>query len=170
MRVSAIIHNGNDRTRAFETLALGGAAWLLAGSLPMGTRFAQGWETLTGQLAKIGLHLFAVSLVIFGAQHFMYAPFIATLIPAWIPAHFFWVYFTGIGFIATALAIITGIQARLGATLLGIMFLLWVILLHAPRVFAQPHNGDELTSLFVAMAMGGSCLVTAATARKAGRR
>ena len=62
---------------------------------------------------------------------------------------------------ATALAIVTGIQARLGATLLGVMFLLWVIVLHAPRAFAAPRNGDEWTSLFVAMAMCGSCFVIA---------
>ena len=38
-------------------------------------------------------------MIVFGAQHFMYAAFIATLIPAWIPFHLFWVYFTGAGFI-----------------------------------------------------------------------
>jgi uncharacterized membrane protein len=165
MRLNSVIHNGNDRTRAFEALALGCAAWVLAGSLPVERRFAQGWETLTGYLANVGLCLFAVSLVVFGAQHFMYAPFIATLIPSWIPAHLFWVYFTGAGFIATALAIITRIQAELGAALLGIMFLLWVVFLHAPRVWAQPHNGDELTSAFVALAMAGASFLVAAAAR-----
>ena len=126
-----------------RTLALGAAAWILAGTLPAVSRMSRGWETLTDNLAKAGLYLFAISLVIFGAQHFMYAQFIATLIPAWIPGHLFWVYFTGVGFMATALAIVPGIQACLGATLLGMMFLLWVIVLHAPRVFAAPRNGDE---------------------------
>lgn len=167
MRLGSVIHDGNDRTRAVEALALGAAAWILAGILPARVRITEGWESLTGHLAKIGLYLFAISLVIFGWQHFMYAQFIVTLIPAWIPGHLFWVYFTGVGFIATALAIVTGIQARLGATLLGVMFLLWVILLHTPRVFAAPRNGDELTSLFVAMAMCGSCFVIAAEGKRA---
>jgi uncharacterized membrane protein len=169
MKLSSVINNGNDRTRAVEALALGAAAWILAGILPAGVRVSEGWETLTGYLTKAGLYLFAITLVIFGAQHFMYAQFIATLIPAWIPGHLFWVYFTGIGFIATALAIVTGILAGLGATTLGVMFLLWVIVLHAPRVFAAPRNGDELTSLFVAMAMCGSCLIVAASTRKNSR-
>jgi len=169
MRLSSVIHNGNDRTRAIEALALGAAAWILAGILPAGVRLSEGWKKMTGYLAKAGLYLFAISLVIFGAQHFMYAQFIATLIPAWIPGHLFWVYFTGIAFIATALAIVAGILAGLGATLLGVMFLLWVIVLHAPRVFAAPRNGDELTSLFVAMAMCGSCFIVAASLRKNSR-
>ena len=169
MKLTSVINNGNDRTRAVEALALGAAAWILAGILPVGVRVSEGWETLTGYLAKAGLYLFAICLVVFGAQHFMYAQFIATLIPTWIPGHLFWVYFTGMGFIATALAIVTGILAGLGATLLGVMFLLWVIVLHTPRALAAPQNGDELTSLFVAMAMCGSCFIVAASARKNSR-
>ena len=54
-------------------------------------------------------------MIIFGAQHFMYAAFIATLIPAWIPFHLFWVYFTGTGFIIAGLSIASGVLARLAA-------------------------------------------------------
>ncbi len=71
-------------------------------------------------------------MVIFGIQHFMYLAFIATQIPAWIPGHVFGVYLTGTGFIAAGVAIITGVFSRLASTLLGIMFLLWVLLLRAP--------------------------------------
>jgi hypothetical protein len=35
------------------------------------------------------------------------------------------------------------------------MFLLWVVLLHAPRVAGAVRNGNEVTSLFVAVAMCG---------------
>jgi hypothetical protein len=44
---------------------------------------------------------------------------------------------------------------RLAAMLLGTMFLLWVLVLHIPRVAGSPRNGDEVTSLFVALAMSG---------------
>jgi hypothetical protein len=43
------------------------------------------------------------------------------------------------------------------------MFLLWVFLLHLPRVAAAPHNGNEWTSLFVALAMSGGALLIAET-------
>ncbi len=96
----------------------------------------------------------------------MYAPYIATLIPAWMPTHLFLTYFTGSAFIAAAMAIATRIQARLGASSLGLMFLLWVVLLHAPRVFGHIHNKDELTSLFVALAMSGGSFIVAGAVSK----
>jgi hypothetical protein len=35
------------------------------------------------------------------------------------------------------------------------MFFLWVIVLHIPRVASSPRDGNEVTSLFVALAMSG---------------
>ena len=97
----------------------------------------------------------------------MYGAFVATLIPAWIPGHLFWAYFVGVAFLAAALAIVTSRMASLAATLLGIMFFLWVVTLHAPRVAAKLHNGNEWTSLFIALAMsGGAFMVAGATARR----
>src|ERR1700693_4347134 len=57
-----------------------------------------------------------------------------------------------------------------GAGLLGLMFLLWTILLHTPRVFAHIHNKDELTSLFVALAMSGGSFIVAGAVSNSGRR
>jgi uncharacterized membrane protein len=161
MRLTAVIHQGGERTGALEALALAAAAWVLAASSPAGVSIFHGWQRFTEILGKAGLYLFAFSMLIFGAQHFMYAPYIATLIPAWMPAHLFLAYFTGAAFIAGAIAIASKIQARLGARLLGLMFFLWTVLLHAPRVFAHIHNKDELTSLFVALAMSGGSFIVA---------
>jgi uncharacterized membrane protein len=164
-KFSAIIHDGTARTRAFEPLAIGAAAWVLAAMLPADT-WSASWNSAIALLAKIGLYLFAFSMVIFGAQHFMYAPFIAFLIPTWMPAHLFLVYFTGAAMVAAGLAMATGILARSAGIWLGVMFLLWVILLHAPRVLAKPHNADEWTSLFVAMCMAGCSFILAEGRRK----
>src|SRR6266849_10634692 len=102
-------------------------------------------------LAVIGRYIFAFSMVIFGIQHFLYAPFTAHLIPSWMPAHLFLAYATGTAFIAAGLSIAAHILSRLASALLGVMFLLWFLLLHAPRVMAHPRNGDELASAFVAL-------------------
>jgi hypothetical protein len=64
--------------------------------------------------------------------------------------------------VAAALAIATHIQARLAAILLGVMFLTWFSILHLPRVFAAPHNGNEWSSAFVALAMAGAAFLLAA--------
>jgi uncharacterized membrane protein len=157
---SAVLHNGNDRTRALEPLALSGAAFVLAAILPMGG-LSTGDSSVNSKLIWFGRLLFGLSMIVFGAQHFMYASFLATLVMAWLPAHLFWIYLTGTAMVAAGLAITTAIQARLAGILLGLMFLLWVLLLHAPRVFAAIHNQDEWTSLFVALAFSGSSFIFA---------
>jgi uncharacterized membrane protein YphA (DoxX/SURF4 family) len=160
---SAILHDGTARTRALEPFALGGAAWVLAGSLSA-LPGAQSWNAGTDKLVTIGRFIFGASMVVFGYQHFMYGQFVAMLVPSWLPWHIFWTYFFGVALIAAGISIVTGIQARLAAILLGVMFLLWAVVLHAPRVAASPHNGDEWSSLFVAIAMCGSCFIIAAAA------
>ena len=92
----------------------------------------------------------------------MYAQFVATLVPAWMPGHLFLTYLTGIGMIATGLAIATGVLSRLASVLLGIMFLIIFVTLHVPRVLAQIHNADELTSAFVALGFAGASFTFAA--------
>jgi uncharacterized membrane protein len=171
LHLSAVIHEGVDRTRALEPLALAAAAFVLAGVLPREAADSTAPEADSDKLILAGRLVWAFTMVIFGAQHFMYAAFIATLIPAWIPGHLFWVYFTGVGMIAAGLAIGLNVLGQLAAGMLGLMFLLWVLVLHAPRVIAQPHNGDELSSLFVALATGGGALMIAgALGQPAARR
>jgi hypothetical protein len=145
-KLAANPHDPGPWTSGFELLALCGAALVLAGALTS---------------IKLGRVLFAVSLVVFGVQHFLYAHFIATLVPSWIVGHLFWAYFVGIAFLAAALSIATQIKIGLAATWLGIMFLLWVLVLHLPRVAAALHNGNEWTSLFVALAMSGGAFMLA---------
>jgi uncharacterized membrane protein len=160
--LSEVIHKGNERTGAFEPLAFAAGAWVLAGLLPPTDSAFRLRENLTTMLAKIGLYLFAFSMLIFGIQHFMYAAFIATLITPWIPFKLFWTYFTGLGMIAVALAIVTGIYARLACLILAAMFFLWVLVLHAPLVATHLDNYAQWASLFVAQGMGGSSLIVAA--------
>lgn len=156
-RLSAIIHDGTDRTRALDILALGGVAFVIAGASSVG-----GWK----MLGEIGPWLFAIALIIFGAQHFMYAAYVATLIPGWIPGHLFFTYLSGAGMIAAGTSFATKIYSRLAGILLGSMFLFWVLFLHTPRVLAQVHNKDEWTSAFVALAMCGGAFVVAGTLRR----
>ena len=160
-RLAANIHNPAPWTSGFELLAMCGGALVIAGSSQSSyLHFPGSSPNLT---TTLGQYLFAVSLLVFGTQHFLYARFIATLIPAWIPGHLFWAFFVGVAFFATALAIIFRKRAVLATSLLGLMFFLWVILLHLPRVAASPHNGNEWTSAFVALAMSGSAFVLART-------
>jgi uncharacterized membrane protein len=153
-------YNGGVWTTFTELIALTGGALVIAGELL--TDFSvtrRGYFTNT--YMRYGSLLYALSLIIFGIQHALYANFVATLIPSWIPGHLFWTYLIGLAFIATAASILLKKQIPLSTTLLGIMFLLWVILLHSPRVIANLHHETEWTSAFIALAMSGIAFVLA---------
>ena len=112
------------------------------------------WRCVARRWSFLGLQsasarwLFAISLVVFGTQHFLYAKFVATLVPSWIPGHLFWAYFVGVAFVAAALAIAIEKNARLAATLLGLMFFLWVVSLHLPRVAAARSQRGRMDERF----------------------
>jgi uncharacterized membrane protein YphA (DoxX/SURF4 family) len=155
------------RTRGFETLSIAAITLVLAPALGGGQidrRQASGAGLLSvWTTAQIGRFLFAIALAIFGIQHFMLIPFIASLIPAWMPGRVFLAYFTGASFIAAALAFAAGKLTRLAGVLLAAMFLIWVVTLHAPRVAHAIANGDEWCSMLIAVAMAAGGLVVAGT-------
>ena len=156
------LHNPGPWTVTFELLALCGASFVLANLLSP-DELTTSTGNVGSSLATAGRFAFAISLIVFAVQHFIYARFIATLIPSWIPVHVFWAYFIGVAFLGAALAIAAKVQAKPAAILLGTMFLLWVLVLHLPRVAAAPSNGNEVTSLFIALAMSGASFILASS-------
>jgi uncharacterized membrane protein len=112
----------------------------------------------------LGRVFVAISLVVFGIQHFIYGGFVARLVPAWMPGQLFWAYFVGGAFFAAAAGIFIKILARPATTMLGVMFFLFVVLLHTPRIALHSHDGNEWTSGFVALAMCGGAWILASAA------
>lgn len=92
------------------------------------------------KILPFGHLFFTIPMVVFAAQHFTSAKFMVLLVPSWIPAHLFWVLLVGSALIAAALSIVVKRHAQLAATLLGIMFILFEVLLHIPRVVANPRD------------------------------
>jgi uncharacterized membrane protein len=112
----------------------------------------------------LGRIFVSISLVVFGVQHFIYGGFVATLVPAFMPGRLFWAYFVGVAFVAAAAGILTKMLARPAATMLGVMFFLFVLLLHIPRIIGKSSDGNEWTSGFVALAMCGGAWILASAA------
>jgi len=83
-----------------------------------------------------GRLFFALPMGVFATQHFTNTKDVARIVPSWMPLHTFWVYLVGIALIAAVLSIILEKHARLAATLLGCMFLLFVVLMHIPNIVA----------------------------------
>jgi len=138
------------RTIVFEPFSLACLAFLLPH--PSAT---PAWLTRASRL------LLGASMIFFGVDHFLALIFIANLIPAWIPFHVFWVAFFGIAFIAGGISIALNVLLRWGAFALGLMFAIWVVTLHLPRVLGlygipnAPHNPNEWSSLFIAVGLWG---------------
>jgi uncharacterized membrane protein len=151
---------------AAECLAAFGAAWVLMALLP-----PQTGTSLLNRIAALGVPYgricFGLALVVFGAVHFIYPDFVADFIPHWIPARLFLAYATGVAHSAAGLAILSGILPRLAATLAGIMYASWVLLLHIPRALAAPHDPFEWNGVFVAAALSGGAFLVAASFRRA---
>ncbi len=112
----------------------------------------------------LGRVFVAFSLVVFGVQHFIYGGFVATLVPAFMPGRLFWAYFVGVAFVAAAAGIFVEMLERPAATMLGVMFFLFVVLLHIPRIIGKSGDGNEWTSGFVALAMCGGAWIVASAA------
>jgi uncharacterized membrane protein YphA (DoxX/SURF4 family) len=120
---------------------------------------AQGFD----KLILFGPLFYAAPVAAFGTEHFTVTKVIASIIPAWIPWHQFWVYFLGACFIAAALSLVTGIQARLAASLLALTFFLFVVLMHAPGWAHHPQNRFALTVALREISFSGGALALAAS-------
>ncbi|HEY6124583.1 MAG TPA: DoxX family protein [Steroidobacteraceae bacterium] len=114
---------------------------------------------LRNTLTLVARIVAGVSALVFGLAHFNYAEFTASMVPAWIPYKLFWAYATGAGHFAAGLALVSGIRARLAATLLAGMMGSFVVLLHIPRVIASPDQHVEWIMLAIASSLSGAALL-----------
>jgi len=92
------------------------------------------------RLLALGPLFFAVPLVGFAAEHFVFTGVMVPMIPAWIPSRPFWIYLTGTALIAAAASIFLNRKVALSGLLLGFMILSFVVILHIPRVVANPRD------------------------------
>ena len=151
------IKNPSTWTAFFEVLALLGGILMLAGLEKAPTKLS---------LVRIGRWLLILSLLVFGILHVMYASFIVTLIPAWLPLHSFFGAMVMLGFFGAALSFIIQKATNLSSLLLSSMFMIWFIILHIPRAFIGYQKEAEWTSAFIALAMSGISLLAGASFTK----
>ena len=123
------------------------------------------WQKARGfdKLMLFGPLFYAAPIAAFGTEHFTLTGAIKSIVPAWIPWHQFWVYFVGACFIAAALSLVTGIQARLSASLLALTFFLFVVLMHAPSWAQNPRNRFALAVALREISFSGGALALAAS-------
>lgn len=114
------------------------------------------------RLTRAGQIVFGICAVLFGGAHFFYMNLTVPLVPKWLPPNqVFWAYACGIGHIAGGIAIITGVQARLAAILLTIMYASFTPLVHIPTVLGQPSVYFNWTENALNIALTGAAWVVA---------
>jgi hypothetical protein len=155
------LRNANDWAVTFEGVMLTSGAFIIAAGLPDETLISRRWNRTIHVLAMVGHYLFALSLFVFCIQHIMYFEYILSLIPTWMPVRMVLDYVVVVGYLLCGISFVLGQRVGLAATWLGIMFFLWVLLLHVPRAIGKWNVETEWTSLFVALAVCGVAFSTA---------
>jgi uncharacterized membrane protein YphA (DoxX/SURF4 family) len=123
------------------------------------------WQTARGfdKLILFGPLFYGAPIAAFGTEHFTLTAGMVPMVPAWIPWHQFWVYLVGACFIAAGLSLVTGIQARLAASLLALTFFLFVVLMDAPAWAQDPRDRFATALMLRELAFSGGALALAAT-------
>jgi uncharacterized membrane protein len=138
------------RTNVLEPITIGSLAWL-----------APGLGGIPRWLHRASRYFLAFALIIFGIAHFQVLTFIASMVPGWIPWHWFWTVFFGVAFISAGVSFATGFLQRWAALGVGLMFALWLITIHLPPVLnylrtpGATQDPDKWSDVFIVAALWG---------------
>lgn len=146
-----------DWTNALKaaTLAAGALAAAVADGRPIGAGLAS--------LRAAAPYVSGAFFLLCGIQHFLFAGFVATLVPRFIPGARFWTYVAGVALIAAGIGLWTPPLRRLTALYAAAMVFSWVFLVHVPLIFTV--GPVEWMGVFEALGISGVCLALAAGSR-----
>jgi uncharacterized membrane protein len=150
---------------AGETAVFVAAAWMLY------ARFAEDWDrqhvgfAVGEQGVRIASVLYGLALIAFGFSHYAYLELTAPLVPAWLPAHVFWAYFTGATYLAAGVAMIIGVFGRMAAVLSAWQIGLMTVLVWAPIVAAGNLSEQHWIETVVSCALTAGAWVVAESYR-----
>lgn len=107
--------------------------------------------------------LFGLACIVFGLSHVPFAGMVAAIMPAWLPDHLAFAYLLGAAHLAVAFALLSGVLARLAATLEALMITLFLALVRIPGAVHAPADRVQWTLLVLSFSIAGSAWVIAAS-------
>lgn len=115
----------------------------------------------TKWISTIPRWLYAITFGGFGLMHLTMGNDLTGYVPDFLPGDVFWVYLTGAAMIAASISFIIEKKVRLAALLIALMLLIFILTVHIPHYVASDKALENLTGLFLDLAIAGGALLLA---------
>lgn len=125
---------------------------------------------LMDKLVALGRVFAASSLALFAGEHLAGASFVKGAVPPWMPGPLFWTYLVGLALLATALSLALKRYVGLSSLMTAVMIFLFVLMVHLPRVAANPRDRFAWTVVLRDSAFASGFLAFAGAQRGAEAR
>jgi uncharacterized membrane protein YphA (DoxX/SURF4 family) len=113
-------------------------------------------------LAQFGYYSFGICVLSFALEQLFYLDATAGFVPKWIPpGQMFWAIATTVAFALAAIALITGIKARLASQLNTAMLVGFGLLVWLPALIAEPHSLGNWSEGLETLGIAGSAWIVA---------
>jgi len=121
------------------------------------------WRKAPGldKLLLLGPLFYAAPIAAFGTEHFTLTKAIVSIVPQWMPWHYFWAYLVGTCLIAAGFSLASKIQSRLAASLLAFTFFMFVVLMDVPGWARDPRSRFAAALIFRELSFSGGALALA---------
>ncbi|MBO9585664.1 MAG: DoxX family membrane protein [Flavobacterium sp.] len=150
---------------ALEELTYSGGAFVLAGSFTEQSLSENKFASFLEKLIPFGRVFYSLLMILFGLSHFLFAAFVSTMVPKWLPGTMFWTYFVGVALICSGISIIFKLWIKPISLLLALMLMLFFLFFHIQDAVENPTvgGGNEIVRAIIALLFCGIALVIALT-------